>query len=327
MRALLLDTYDSGTFVERELPKPVAQRGELLIRIAASGLNPIDTKIKAGAAPYAMPELPAVLGTDMAGTVEAVGEGVSGFAVGDEVYGLTGGVRGLQGSLAQFVAVDAALVALKPSNLSLVEAATLPLVALTAWEGLVDRAKVQPGQTVLVQGGAGGVGHIVIQLARALGANVFATASSAKQDILRELGATPIDYNATTVDEYVALHTGGEGFDVVYDTVGGTALDASLIATKHYGHVASCAAFGDHNFAGAALRCVTLSGVFVLLPMLSGRGRAHHGEVLKQIAELVETGKVHPLLDGQVFEFAEAERAYEAQASGSVTGKTMIKIA
>ena len=122
-----------------------------------------------------MPELPAVLGTDMAGVVTAVGEGVTHFNVGDEVYGLIGGVRGLQGSLAEYVVADADLIALKPRNISMREAAVLPLTFLTAWEGLVDNAKVQPGQTVLVQGGAGGVGYMVVQLAKALDANVWAT--------------------------------------------------------------------------------------------------------------------------------------------------------
>ena len=130
-----------------------------------------------------MPALPAILGTDLAGIVEAVGDGISKFKVGDEVYGLTGGVRGLPGSLAEYSAVDADLLALKPKNISMREAAALPLVFLTAWEGLVDRAGVHAGQSVLIQGGAGGVGHVAVQIARAFGADVFATASAAKLKI------------------------------------------------------------------------------------------------------------------------------------------------
>ncbi|MDU7866995.1 MAG: alcohol dehydrogenase catalytic domain-containing protein, partial [Pantoea sp.] len=140
------------------MPQP--QAGQVLVRVHASGVNPIDYKIRLGEAPYAMPQLPAVQGTDMAGEVVAVGEGVTQFRVGDEVYGLAGGVRGLQGSLAEFIAADADLLAIKPRNLSMREAAALPLTFLTAWSGLVDNANVQAGQHVLVQGGAGGVGNM-----------------------------------------------------------------------------------------------------------------------------------------------------------------------
>jgi len=154
-------------------------KGQVLVKIKASGVNPIDYKIRLGQAPYAMPELPAIIGTDLAGVVEAVGEGVTQFQVGDEVYGLTGGVRGLQGSLAQYAAVDANLLAIKPRNLSMREAAALPLVTLTAWEGLVDKAAVKAGDRVLVHGGAGGVGHVAVQLAKVFGADVYATVSPA----------------------------------------------------------------------------------------------------------------------------------------------------
>lgn len=136
MKALRLDSYDASTLLEVEVAKPSPQQGQVLVKIKASGVNPIDYKIRLGQAPYAMPELPAIIGTDLAGVVEAVGEGVTQFQVGDEVYGLTGGVRGLQGSLAQYAAVDANLLAIKPRNLSMCEAAALPLVTLTVWEGL-----------------------------------------------------------------------------------------------------------------------------------------------------------------------------------------------
>src|ERR1700761_7174957 len=186
MRALLLDTYQNGRFRAADIESPPPTNGQLRIRVHASGVNPIDYKIRQGRAPFAMPDLPAILGTDVAGVVTEVGEGVTGFAVGDEVYGMAGGVRGLPGSLAEFMTADASMFASKPRNLSMREAAALPLVALTAWEGLVDRAhlraEVQTGKKlkVLVQGGAGGVGHIVVQLAKALGADVYATASGAK---------------------------------------------------------------------------------------------------------------------------------------------------
>lgn len=327
MRALILDNYETAQFRSTQIDKPSAGAGEVLVRIVASGVNPIDYKIRTGQAPYAMPELPAVLGTDLAGVVEAVGEGVTAFKAGDEVYGLTGGVRGLQGSLAEFAAVDARLLALKPKNLSMREAAALPLVALTAWEGLVDRAKVQAGQKVLVQGGAGGVGHLVIQLAVAHGAEVFATVRSHGVETVRRLGATPIDVTTTSVADYVAEHTDGKGFDIIYDTIGGPALDSAFEAIAHYGHIASCAAFGEHALATGSLRCATLSGVFVLLPMLTGERRAHHGDVLRQVTELVEAGRVAAIVDARRFDLDSAMDAHALVEQGGAQVKVVIDVA
>jgi NADPH:quinone reductase len=327
MRALILDSYQSGQLRSAQVDKPSAKPGEVLVRIHASGVNPIDYKIRTGQAPYAMPELPAVLGTDLAGVIETVGEGVGNFKTGDEVYGLTGGVRGLQGSLAEFAAVDARLLALKPKNLSMREAAALPLVALTAWEGLIDRARVQPGQQVLVQGGAGGVGHLVVQLAKAHGAEVYATVRNNRADIVRSLGATPIDVGRTSVADFVAKYTEGKGFELIYDTIGGLVLDAAFEAVAHYGHIVSCAAFGTHSLAIGSLRCATLSGVFVLLPMLSGELRAHHGDILRQLTELVEAGRVKPIVDVRRFNLDSAMAAHALVEQGGASVKVVIDVA
>ncbi|UXY55651.1 zinc-dependent alcohol dehydrogenase family protein [Pseudomonas tohonis] len=327
MRALVLEDYQSGRFTQQEIARPVAGEGQVLVRIEASGVNPIDYKIRTGRAPYADPVLPAVLGTELAGVVEAVGAGVSRFKVGDEVYGLVGGVRGLQGTLAEFAAVDWRLLALKPKNLNMREAAALPLVFLTAWEGLVDSARLHAGQTVLVTGGSGGVGHIAVQIAKAFGAEVFATASPAKHEMVRGLGATPIDYHTTKAADYVAAFTGGKGFDVVYDTVGGSSLDDALESVRIRGHVVSCAAFGTHSLAPSSLRAATVNGVFVLLPMLTGEGRAHHGEVLADATRLVEAGKLKPILDPRRFTLATAHDAHDAVEQGTAFGKIVIDIA
>lgn len=326
MRALILDDYETAQFRSTQIDKPSAGSGEVLVRILASGVNPIDYKIRTGQAPYAMPELPAVLGTDLAGVVEAVGEGVTDFAVGDEVYGLTGGVRGLQGSLAEFAAVDARLLAPKPKNLSMREAAALPLVALTAWEGLVDCAKVRAGQKVLVQGGAGGVGHLVVQLALVHGAEVYATVRGKGAETVRLLGATPIDITTTSVSDYVAEHTGGKGFDIIYDTIGGSALDSAFEAIAHYGHIASCAAFGEHSLATGSLRCSILSGIFVLLPMLTGERRAHHGEVLRKLTKLVEAGRVAAIVDARRFNLESAMAAHALVEQGGAQVKVVIDV-
>jgi NADPH:quinone reductase len=317
MRALILDTYQNGRFRIADIDSRSPADGELQIRVHASGVNPIDSLIRTGQAPFAMPELPAVLGTDAAGVVTEVGAGVKGFAVGDEVYGLAGGVRGLPGSLAEFMTVDAALMAKKPANLTMREAAALPLVSLTAWEGLVDRAKVQPGQKVLVQGGSGGVGHVIVQLATAFGADVYATTQPQKLDLVRKLGATPIDYTGTTVEQYVGKYTNGKGFDIIYDTVGGNTLEASLDAVRHYGRVASCAAYETHNLAISSFRCADICGVFVLYPMLSGESRARHGAILREVAQLVEAGKIRPVVDPRRFTLETAMDAHDAVKAGA----------
>src|SRR6201998_1874631 len=187
--------------IERE-SKPLAGN-EVLVRISASGVNPLDIKVGAAKSPHHRRPLPAVLGVDMAGTIEEVGPGVTAFSPGDEVYGMVGGVGGLQGTLAEFITADADLVARKPKNLSFREAAALPACIITAWEGLVDRANVRARQKVLIHAGAGGVGHVAIQLARAFGAEVFATVSPEKKHLVESFGVSPIDYRSVSVSEYV----------------------------------------------------------------------------------------------------------------------------
>jgi NADPH:quinone reductase len=194
MRALILNHYN-GPLELSEVPRPKPSAGQVLVRIAASGL-PLDTKIRSGSAAHAKHPAPLVLGIDLAGVVEEVGPGVATFRVSDEVYGMTGGVGGIQGSLAQYAAVDAELLALKPVNLTLREAAALPLAFITSYSGIVDRVHLKAGQAVLVQGGAGGVGHVSVQLALALGGVVWATASERDQEVVSRLGASPIDYQA-----------------------------------------------------------------------------------------------------------------------------------
>eukprot|EP01096_Ripella_sp_DP13-Kostka_P004798 TRINITY_DN17311_c0_g1_i1.p1 TRINITY_DN17311_c0_g1~~TRINITY_DN17311_c0_g1_i1.p1 ORF type:complete len:327 (-),score=-30.34 TRINITY_DN17311_c0_g1_i1:33-1013(-) len=325
MRALLTTTYESD-FVSTEIEKPTPKQGEVLIKIHASGVNPIDNKVRIVGSPYASPVLPAVLGTDLAGVVEAVGKNVTDFKVGDEVYGLAGGVLGLQGTLAEYTAVDADLLAIKPKNLSMKEAAAVPLVLLTAWEGLIDRAKVKKGDQVLVHAGAGGVGHMVVQLARIFGADVYATVSPQKAAIVESYGATPIDYKTAKVEDYVKQFTGGKGFDIIYDTVGGQSLDDSFAAIRHYGQIASCYAFGTHVLATGSLRSASLHGVFVLHPMISGEGRKHHGDILKEAAKFIEEGKLKPLIDPRNFTLDAAMEAHKAVSDSSSVGKIVVDI-
>jgi NADPH2:quinone reductase len=292
----------------------------------ASGVNPLDLKIRAGAAEHARHALPAILGIDLAGVVDAVGPGVTTFRVGDEVYGMTGGVGGVQGSLAEYAAVDADLLALKPSHFSMREAASLPLVFITAWEGLVDRAHVSAGQTVLIQGGAGGVGSIAIQIARAFNATVFATGAASRAGVIEQLGATPIDHSNMQVDDYVAAFTAGRGFDVVYDTAGGASLDASFKAISRFGHVVSALGWGTHALAPLSFRAGTYSGVFTLLPLLTGEGKAHHGEILREATRLAEAGMIKPLVEPRDFGLKDIEAAHALIESRQAQGKVVVSI-
>jgi NADPH:quinone reductase-like Zn-dependent oxidoreductase len=237
---------------------------------------------------------------------------------------MTGGVGGLQGSLAEFVAADARLLAPKPMNLGMRETAALPLIFITAWEGLVDRAHVRRGQKVLVQGGAGGVGHIVVQLAQAFDAEVFATGSFKDKAYIERLGATYIDYREMPVDDYVATYTAGRGFDVVYDTVGGPVLDASFDAVARFGHVVSALGWGTHALAPLSFRAASYSGVFTLLPMLTGVGREHHGEILREATRLAEAGKIVPRLDPRHFSLETVDQAHAAIETGTVAGKIVV---
>jgi NADPH2:quinone reductase len=306
------------------LPEPLA--GQVRVRIHASGVNPLDVKIRSAMAPHAKQPLPATLGLDMAGVVDAIGPGASPFHVGEEVYGMVGGVGGIQGTLAEYMVTPTELLARKPESLNMREAAALPLVAITAWEGLVDRAKVRRGDQVLVHAGAGGVGNIAVQLAAAYGAKVFATVSDAKKHWVERWGATPIDYRTASVEQYVSQHSGGRGFDIVYDTVGGSTLDASFVAAKTYtGHVVSCLGWGTHALAPLSFRGATYSGVFTLLPLLTGKGHAHHGEILREVAALVDAQKIRPLMHERRFSLAEIDAAHTAVKSGYL-GKVVVDL-
>ncbi len=325
MQALVLNRYN-GPLELLEIPCPKPSEGEVLVRVVACGLNPLDLKIRSGDAAHAKHPVPLVLGVDLAGVVEEIGPGVTTFKVSDEVYGMTGGVGGIQGSLAQYAAVDADLLALKPSRLTMREAAALPLAFITSYSGIVDRAQLKAGQTVLVQGGAGGVGSISVQLARALGGLVWATVSERDQEVISRLGATPIDYRAQSVEQYVESCTRGEGFDLVVDTVGGATLDASFAAVTHFGHVVSALGWGTHLLAPLSFREATYSGVFTLHPLLTGKNRAHHGKALREATQLVEAGQLTPMLDPRRFNLQSAELAYATMADSAARGKIVIDV-
>lgn len=330
MQAIVLSAY-GAPLTQQDIAAPAAGPGQVLVRVHASGVNPLDTKIAAGKADHAGAVLPAVLGIDMAGVVVAAGDGVDGvdgFKAGDRVFGMTGGVGGVAGSLAEYAAVDARLLAHMPDSLSMREAAALPLVFITAWEGLVDRARLSAGKKVLVHGGAGGVGHMAVQLAVALGAQVYATGSSSQRASIENMGAVFIDRDIA-VEDYVQRHTDGEGFDVVYDTVGGAVLDASFRAARRYhGHVVSCLGWGTHALAPLSFRAATYSGVFTLMPLLTGEGRANHGHIMREASALIAAGKLKVMLDSTRYTLSadSVSAAHRALAEGTASGKVVVEL-
>jgi NADPH2:quinone reductase len=310
-----------------DVPEPRLRAGHVLIRVAASSVNPIDWKIRSGAVTGIAPDFPAVLHGDVAGTVEAVAADVERFKPGDEVYACAGGFADYPGALAELMLADADLVAHKPQRLGLEEAAVLPLVSITAWEALIDRAQVQPGQRVLVHAGAGGVGHVGVQLAKNAGAITHTTVSGkTKAMAARDVGADVcINYRKTDVDQYVEEHTDGEGFDVVFDTVGGENMAKSFQAVRTGGTVVTIAARGTQDLTVCHGKGISLHFVLMLLPLLSGRGRAHHGDILTRLARLVDDGRVRPLLDPSVFPFRDVGAAHAKLEAGDAIGKIRLR--
>jgi NADPH:quinone reductase-like Zn-dependent oxidoreductase len=207
------------------------------------------------------------------------------------------------------------------------EAAALPLIFITAWEGLVDRVGIRAGQKVLVLGGGGGVGHVAVQIAKSFGADVYAVDGARKADYIKSLAATPIDYATETVEDYVAKYTQGRGFDVVYDTIGGAGLDTAFKAVARFGHVVSCLGWGTHALAPLSFKAATYSGVFTLIPLLTGEGREHHGDIMREATRLAENGQLMPRLDGRSFALENVMAAHELIEGGKVDGKLVVDIA
>jgi len=329
MKAMVLKSYGEGApFEAAELPEPTASAGSVLVRIAATSVNTVDTMIRQmGQEQLPLsPDLPAVLGMDFAGTVEAVGEGVNGFEVGDEVYGCAGGLIGLQGTLAELIDADARLIAHKPKSLSMREAAALPLVGITAFEGLT-RAGLTANQKVLVQGGAGGVGHVAVQLAKDVGADVYSTGTgNAQLSLIESLGATPIDFKTEPVADYVSRYTDGRGFDVVFDSVGGANMSNSFEAAALNAQVATTVALLELDLTPAHFKGLSIHVIFMLIPMLHNHKRDAHGAILSKLAHIADAGALKPVLDEQDFQLSDVGQAYNRLTSGQAIGKVVVSV-
>ena len=329
MKAMILKEYgENAEFVETDLPTPEVRTGHVLIRVAATSVNTVDTMIKQLGKenlPLA-PDLPAVLGMDFAGTIEAVGDGVTDYKIGDEVYGCAGGLADLQGALAEYMLADVNLIALKPKRLSMREAAALPLVGITAYEGL-KRAGVKAGQKTLVHGGAGGVGHVAVQLAKHLGADVYATGTGAEQlSIIEGYSAEAIDFRTESVVDYVAKHTDGAGFEAIFDSVGGLNMLNSFEAAALNGNIATTVALTEIDLSSAHFKGLSLHVIFMLIPMLHNHKREEHHTILAELAAIVDAGALTPLLDDQRLGIADVSAAYDRLTSGQAIGKVVIEV-
>jgi len=327
MKAMLITEYGANAqFESKEIDKPEIKANDVLVKIAASSVNTVDTMIRnMGPDLPLSPAAPALLGMDFAGTVEAVGADVNQFKVGDAVYGCAGGLADLPGTLAEYIAADSDLVAHKPKNISMREAAALPLVAITAYEGLM-RAGVGSGQKVLVHGGAGGVGHVALQLAKEMGAEVYATGSGEnKMTLIEKLGATAINYKTETVEDYVQKYTNGNGFDVVYDSVGGANLINSFNATKLNGDVATKVSLLELDLSIAHFKGLSLHVVFMLIPMLHNHNRKDHASILSEVAKIIEAGNLTPIVDEKRFKLDDVNEAHAFLESKQAIGKVVVE--
>jgi len=332
MKAFIIDRYGKNE-VGRigEMSDPEVRDDDVLIRIHAASINPLDSKIKSGEFKLILPyRLPLILGNDLAGTVVRVGARVRSFKPGDEVYARPDDDR--IGTFAEFIAVKESSVALKPGNLSMVEAASLPLVALTAWQTLVETAKLKKGQKVLIHAGSGGVGTIAIQLAKHLGAFVATTTSTANIAWMKALGAdVVIDYKQQ--DFATALR----GYDVVLNSLGTNELNRSLQVLKPGGHLISISGPPTPAFAAARGLAWPLQQVLRLLSFgIRRKAKKNGGEYsfvfmradgaqLRQITSLVESGAIHPVVD-KVFPFQDTHKALSYVDSGRAKGKVVVQM-
>jgi alcohol dehydrogenase len=328
MRAFIVSRY-KGPLQPADVPEPLVGEHDVLVQVQAAGLNLLDEKIRTGEFRRILPyRLPLILGNDVAGTVIDVGTKVQRFTLGDQVYARPDKDR--IGTFAERIAVAEADLALKPASISLEEAGSLPLVALTAWQALVERGDLQPGQRVLVHAGAGGVGTIAIQLAKHLGATVATTVSTGNIDFVRELGADfVIDYRNQDFEQLL------DGYDLVLDSLGGKNLEKSLRVLRPGGKAIGIAGPPDAAFArelGAnpVLRLVMTALSSGIRRQARRLGVTYEflfmrasGDQLRQITALVDSGALRPVV-GRIFDFDQTVQAVQSLGNGGIRGKAVI---
>jgi NADPH:quinone reductase-like Zn-dependent oxidoreductase len=330
MKAFIVDRYQAGgTLRFGEMPEPELRGRDVLVAVHAAGLNQLDAKIRDGEFKLILPyRLPLILGNDVAGVVAAVGPDVRRFKPGDEVFARPNQKR--IGGFAEFIAMDEADVALKPGNLGMEDAASIPLVGLTAWQVLVERAGLKRGQKVLIHAGSGGVGTFAIQLAKHLGATVATTTGTGNVELVRSLGAdVVVDYRHEDFAEALS------GYDVVLSGLDKRTLERSLEVLKHGGKLISISGPPDPAFAREAGLSWPLRQAMRLLSLgIRTKAKRHgvdysfvfmraDGEQLGRIASLVESGAIRPVVD-RVFPFASTNAAMDYLATGRARGKVVV---
>src|SRR5437899_6153425 len=308
MKAIRIHNYGGPEILQYEgalRPKP--QTGEVLVRVHAAGVNPIDWKVREGHMKDFWPhKFPLILGWDLSGVVEEFGIGVSRFKIGDEVYSLPDPTR--DGAYADYIVVRESELALKPKSLHHPRAAAVPLAALTAWQSLFDTAQLQPGQRVLIHAGSGGVGHFAVQLAKWKGAYVFATASTKNQDLLRELGVDePIDYTQQRFEDIARR------IDIEFDTIGDDTQERSWSVLKKGGVLVSLVQPPSEEKAEELGVRATLLGA------------QSNGAQLAEIAKIIDSDKLAPVID-RILPLIEARRAHELIQSGHTRGKIALRV-
>ena len=315
MRAVVLPQFGGANLMEvQDVDRPEPGPNDLLVRVRASATNPVEAKLRADGR-WARVTPPIVLGYDAAGTVEKIGPGVVGFEPGDDVYYTPHIFGNPQGTHAQYNVVPADIVARKPRGLSFVEAASIPLAGGTAWEAVIRRLQIRPGETILIQGGAGGVGSFAVQFAKAAGARVLATAGPDNQDALRNLGADlAIDYTTQNVVEAVHEATDGAGVDAVFEIAGENLVARSLPAVHPFGRIATILPpAGD--LAALYRNNIILFGVFLMRERIR----------LDEMRPLFERGQVRPLV-AQTLPLEEVATAHKRLEDGHGRGKVVLEV-
>lgn len=332
MKALIFRRYGKGdqlAFIDT--PRPTPKPDEILVQVQAAGLNPIDNMIPKGTfKPILRFQLPATLGSDLAGIVVEVGNRVTRFKPGDEVFASIFDLG--TGALAEFAVVPESAAALKPPKLDFVQAASIPMVALTSWQALKERARLKPGQKVFIPAGSGGIGTFAIQLAKYLGAKVGTTTSSGNVDLVRSLGADEvIDYNKQQFETVL------RDYDAVLGTIRGDAIEKSLGILRRESAVVSLVGPPDAAFARARGMNVFMVFLFGLLSRKIIRGAGKRGaeysflfvhpdgRQLSQIAEILEAGRIRPVID-RLFPFEQTKEALDYLAKDRAKGKVVVQM-
>lgn len=330
MKAILMTAIgDSDILQQQEIAEPtLTTQTQLKVKLHAAGVNPVDTKIRKGGLFYPNAQLPAILGCDGAGEVVEIGENVTHFKVGDQVWFCNGGLGREQGNYAQFTVIEERFVSLMP-KVDFQTAAAAPLVLITAWNSLFERGNLQAGQTVLIHAGAGGVGHVAIQLAKIAGAKVITTVSSdEKARFVKSLGADEvIFYHQTDVAQEVNRLTNGRGADLVFDTVGKEVFKLSIPCTAHFGRLITILDASNLDLSEARMRNLLIGFELMLTPMLRDLDDARDKQIalLKKCADYIDAGKLK-IHVSEVFPLSQAKQAHDLIESGHVMGKLVLAI-